>query len=256
VEYSEVVNNLFGRLALYGAVNTLAGVGQTIGDAYLDVITSAAPVVANGASTLTSEFFYSFRAILNSATGSQSQIVSHRDPSPQDGGSGTQPPCLWLPIAVPTNASVLSFDFSFTGSPGADALTTSIDGTNVFDLEAQFIPQNQRLNSGSIPVANWAGQTVELFFGLTGGTSSNATVTIDAMRFYQLAPPALSIAVSGSQVVVSWPATDQAFALESATSLAGANSWSAVSNVPTLNGFSYQVTNSLSGSTKFYRLKK
>jgi hypothetical protein len=255
-EFNQIINRMFGRLVMFGAVNTLAGVGQSIGDVYVDIITSAAPVVSDVASTLTSEFFYSFRAVLNSASGSQTPMALRNGPTPQDAGSGSEPPCVWLPIVVPTNAVVLSFDFTFTGSPGSDVLTTSIGGTNVFALEAQFIPQNQKLNSGSIPVANWAGKTVELFFGLVGGSSSNATVTIDAMRFYQLTPPRLSITTSGSKAVVSWPASAQDYVLESANSLIGTNQWSAVTNTQSTNALWIQMTNSVSGSAKFYRLKK
>jgi hypothetical protein len=173
--------------------------------------------------------------------------------TPQDATS-TNIPGVWLPIQVPSNAMVLSFDFILTGSSGSDVFTASIAGSNVFALQGQFIPQNQRLNSGAIPIANWAGQNVELFFGLVGGTSTNATVTIDAMRLYQLSPPSPSIVVTDSQAVISWPATVQGFALQSTASLNG--TWDAVTNAPATNGLWNVVTNPVSGTSKFYRLKK
>jgi Immunoglobulin I-set domain./Fibronectin type III domain. len=260
-----VVRNLamITTYSVASGINLLTDIGQTTGDAHVDVQMSAAPTMSGAGSSIVSTFFYSLRAILNSSSGSQSQLAlrssaspQRASPLPQDAGSGIAPPCVWLPITVPTNAVLMSFDFTFTGEPGNDFVTASIAGTNVFALEAQFVPQNQRLNSGSIPVSNWAGKNVELFFGLVGGSSSNATVTIDAMRFYQLTPPGLSITTSGSKVVVSWPASAQDYVLESANSLIGTNQWSAVTNTPSTNALWIQMTNSVSGSAKFYRLKK
>src|ERR1700729_491665 len=69
-------------------------------------------------------------------------------------------------------------------------------------------------HSGAIPIAEWAGQSVELFFGLVGGTSTNATVTIDAMRFYQLAPPSLSITVTNGEAIIWWRVAVRVFVLK------------------------------------------
>ena len=243
----------YGRMS---GVNVLNGTGQKTGDTYVDVQVSAAPAVSSTSSSIVSDFFYSLRAVLNSSSSSQSQLALRGGPTPLDAGSGIESPCVWLPIAVPSNAVVLAFDFTFTGSPGSDVLTANIDGTNVFALEAEFIPQNQKLNSGSIPVVGWAGKTIELFLGLVGGSSSNATVTIDAMRFYEFAPPSLAITTSGSQVVISWPLSSPGFVLESAGTLTGTNQWGVVPTAPATNGLWLQVTNSPSGNAKFYRLKK
>lgn len=134
--------------------------------------------------------------------------------------------------------------------------SAALAGTNVFALEAQFIPQNQKLNSGAIPVVKWAGQNVELFLGLVGGSSSNATVTIDALRFYQLARPNLSISISGNAAVISWPVSAQGYVLEYANSLTGTNSWDAATNTPAASGLWNVVTNSIAGEHVFYRLRK
>src|ERR1700729_2916935 len=109
-------------------------------------------------------------------------------------------------------------------------------------------------HSGAIPIAEWAGQSVELFFGLVGGTSTNATVTIDAMRFYQLAPPSLSIAVTNGQAIISWPAAVQGFALQSANALN--QTWNTMTNTPTTNGLWNIVTDPLTATGRFYRLKQ
>lgn len=231
-------------------LESLVNDGEKLGDAYLNVAISSAAVLSDAAS-LTSQTFYSLQAVLNSAAGSSSQ----QGVRPLDSGSG-DPPCLWLPITIPTNAVLLSFDFTFTGNGGTDVLSASIEGTNVFALEASLIPQNQKLNSGSIPVNQWAGTNVELFFGLIGGSSSNATVTIDSMRFYQLASPSLSIALSGGQAVISWQIAAQGYTLQSATNLFGVNQWADVTNAPSASGLWNSVTNPIAGQSRYYRLKK
>ncbi len=64
---------------------------------------------------------------------------------------------MWLPIQVPANGALFSFDFTFTGDAGQDILSASLDGTNVFALEAQDMPPDQTLNSGPIDVSALAG---------------------------------------------------------------------------------------------------
>jgi hypothetical protein len=235
-------------------VESLATDGERLGDAYLNLVISSATILSDAA-TVASHTFYSLGAILNSAVTSQLQFRPG-GPNPSDAGAAGDPPCLWLPISIPTNAVLLSFDFTFTGTAGTDVISASIEGTNVFALEASLIPQNQKLNSGSIPVVKWAGTNVQLFLGLLGNSSSNATVTIDAIRFYQAAPPTLSIAAVGNQVAISWSTMAQGYTLQSANTLVGTNQWSDVTNVPSVAGLWNSVTNTVGSQNKFYRLKK
>ncbi|MDW8308316.1 MAG: LamG-like jellyroll fold domain-containing protein, partial [Verrucomicrobiales bacterium] len=67
-------------------------------------------------------------------------------------------------------------------------------------------------------------------------------------------PPQLGIMLAPPNVVLSWPATATGFTLESTTSLS-APSWSPA-GTPAQIGDRFYVTNVLSGSTRFYRLKK
>ena len=164
-------------------------------------------------------------------------------------------PRIWIPVTVPTNAVLFSFDFSFNGDAGEDLLSANIGQTNVFALETKFMPANTILNSGPIDVSQWAGQTVEFFFGVLGGTSTNANVTLSGMRFYEMEAPPLLAESFGNQIVISWPATITGFTLESAESLT-ANQWIAVTNTATLVGMRSVLTNSVSGGAKFYRLRK
>ena len=76
--------------------------------------------------------------------------------------------------------------------------------------------------------------------------------------FYRLAlitPPALQAQVSGSNFILSWPASATGYALETSTNLADANSWTPVTNVPAVLKQQNVVTNGMSGQMHFYRLK-
>lgn len=173
-----------------------------------------------------------------------------------DGDPTNEPPRVWIPVAVPATAAVFCFDFRFNGEPGDDLLMASIGGTNVFALEAKYMATNTPLNSGPIDVSAWAGQTVEFFFGVLGGSSTNANVTLSGLRFYEPAAPALNIQSDGPNVLISWPATVQDYQLETTASLAAGPLWVAVTNPPALVGLQNVVTNSASSSAIFYRLKR
>ena len=183
-------------------------------------------------------------------------VGSRWDSAAEDGGDPTnQPAMAWIPVLVPTNATFFCFDFSLSGDQAEDLLSANIAGTNVFTLEGKYMPTNQPLNSGPIDVSAWAGQSVELFFGLLGGTSTNAAITVGTMRFYQVEPPQLQVEQTGTSVVLSWPAAALGYGLVSAASLADTN-WLAVTNTPALRGLRHQVTNSANVGSEFYRLRK
>jgi hypothetical protein len=102
------------------------------------------------------------------------------------GGSTNGPAMAWIPIQFPSNAVAMAFDFIMSGDPVDDVLVCGIETNNLFALEAKYIPTNTVSASSLIDVSAWAGTTNELFFGLMGSTSSNATLQIDNIRFYSL----------------------------------------------------------------------
>jgi hypothetical protein len=75
------------------------------------------------------------------------------------------------------------------------------------------------------------------------------------MRFYQIDPPLLAADIHGGNIVVSWPVTAAGYSLQSTTNLTSPI-WSSVTNTPTLSGMRQYVTNSVSGTSCFYRLKR
>jgi hypothetical protein len=74
---------------------------------------------------------------------------------------------------------------------------------------------------------------------------------------FELGTPSLKIQrAPGNNVVLSWPEYYGDFALESTNVLSPSNNWSTVSNAPVIVGSQFNVTNSASGLSKFYRLKR
>ncbi len=185
-------------------------------------------------------------------------------PGPVEGGPDVQAadggnpesPRVWIPVAVPPNAVLFAFDFEFNGEAAEDLFSMSIAGTNMFALEAKFMPPNTTLNSGPIDVSAWSGQTVEFFFGLLGGTSADASVTVSGMRFYYLEAPRLMAEAVGNELLVSWPGTFEGYTLESSASLTTTNEWQPITNAPVWIGLRQVVTNSISGESRLYRLRK
>jgi pimeloyl-ACP methyl ester carboxylesterase len=173
------------------------------------------------------------------------------------GGGGTNAPaCAWIPLAVPSNAVSMSFHFMVQGDGQDDSFSVAVSGTNVLSLAMSLIQTNVTLSSGLIGVSPWAGQTVELFLGIVGGTSTNASLTAGGISFYAVAPPSLQAQASGSNLVVTWPVSADGYALETSTSLTGTNSWAPVTNVPAILDFQNTVTNEISAGSRFYRLKR
>ncbi len=110
------------------------------------------------------------------------------------------------------------------------------------------------VDDGASPSSDLA-LSANVLYGTTvyGGGGNNGTVfslTLPA----GIAPP-LTIAFSGVDVVLSWATNFPGFTLESKTNL-NTNLWSIVSPAPVVSGTNYLVTNAISGSARFYRLRQ
>lgn len=55
---------------------------------------------------------------------------------------------------------------------------------------------------------------------------------------------------------IFWPTNQPGFLLEHSRDLNATNGWSAVTNAPGIVGISYFVTNSITGDSQFFRLRK
>ncbi|MEO7514200.1 MAG: hypothetical protein ABIW93_00190 [Verrucomicrobiota bacterium] len=93
---------------------------------------------------------------------------------------------------------------------------------------------------------------------LGSGLSSVAVANFDnvLVSIPGIAGPSLGIALlSNNEVVISWPTNATDFVLETNSNLNTTN-WVAVTNVPVVVNDQNTVTNSITNSTGFYRLKK
>lgn len=172
----------------------------------------------------------------------------------QGDGDFASPPMAWLPIQFPAIAKAMAFDFIVEGNPVEDVLVCGIGTNNLFSLEAKYIPTNAMSASRLIDVTAWAGTTNELFFGFFGGTSSNATLVIENIRFYSVAEPKLEIAVNGNATLLSWPLTAGGYVVETTPTLT-APAWEAMTNTPSVLADRYVLTNSWRDEVRFFRLR-
>lgn len=171
-----------------------------------------------------------------------------------DGGDSNSPPMAWLPVQIPSDAVAMAFDFTVSGDPVNDVLVCGIGTNNLFSLEAKYVPTNTISASRLIDVSAWAGKTNELFFGFMGGTSTNAALQIENIRFYSVATPPLEIARSGGTTLLSWPSSAGGYVIETTPSLT-APVWESVSNAPAILADRYVLTNSWNEPSRFFRLR-
>jgi hypothetical protein len=151
-------------------------------------------------------------------------------------------------------AAVMAFDFMAEGDPADGVLVCGIGTSNVFSLAAKYIPTNQMSSSRLIDVSAWVGTTNELFFGFMGGTSTNATLQIDNIRFYSLQPPQLAIAQTANGTLLAWHGTASGYQIGTTTNLS-ISDWELVTNVPAISGDNYVITNSWPDPMRFFRLQ-
>ena len=147
----------------------------------------------------------------------------------------------------------MSFDLMLQGDGNQDSFQVALHSTNVLSLEMSLLQTNVTLNSGLIDIAQYAGQQVELFLGIVGGTSTDASLSVSNFQFYVTSPPPLQIQLAGTNVVLTWPVSGAGYVLQSADQLTPPISWTTVTNVPVIVDFQYTVTNQTSGGSRFYR---
>src|SRR5450759_4815040 len=228
------VGVLLGRLPLY--------TGNVVGSLFLSAFNQIGHVVGQ----VTGQIQSTAGMIINLLT----SFLPNSPVPPPGGGPGNVPAYVWIPLTVPENALSMSFDFMLQGIGNADSFQVALNATNVLSLETSLIQTNVALNSGLIDVSQYAGQQVELFLGIVGGTSTNASLTVSNFQFYVALPPTLQAQVSGNSVFVSWPLSASDYVLETSNNLAVTNSWAAVTNVPAIVDFQNSVKNSISGDSR------
>jgi hypothetical protein len=142
-----------------------------------------------------------------------------------------------------------------TQGSGFDTLLAVYTGSSVGALTPVTSSDDTTTNvqsrvSFSAAAATTYRIAVDGYNGVSGGIVLNWAVAGAG------AAPSLNSARDGSQIVLSWPTSFTGFGLESTLSLTSGAPWSAVSPSPVVVNGSYTVTNTMSGASKFYRLRK
>jgi uncharacterized repeat protein (TIGR03803 family) len=148
--------------------------------------------------------------------------------------------------------------YGTAGSGGAsgdgDVFALNTDGTDFATLysfkSGGYSDSFAYTNSdGAFPICELALSGNTLFGTASqGGSSGNGTV------FRITLPPLLSITLSGTNVLLSWPTNAAGYTLEWATNLVSPIAWNASLTVQGVSGGQNVVTNPISGSQMFYRL--
>jgi hypothetical protein len=253
----QLIVPLFGNGAdviVQGVVGTI----QVAGDVATEIRDAAAQAgqwISQGFNYAGNAALQGGQSLVNLYNSAVLRLRFHTTPSPPSPTrTPHQPPMAWLPIQFPRNATAMAFDFTVEGDPFDDVLVCGIGQSNLFSLEAKYIPTNTISASRLIDVSAWAGTTNELFFGFLGETSTNAMLTIENIRFYSLAQPRLEISTSGNVSLLSWPSTAGGYVIETTPSLTSPT-WEIATNAPVISADRYVLTNSWSDQSRFFRLR-
>src|SRR5665213_443900 len=129
--------------------------------------------------------------------------------------------------------------------------------TNLYSFTALSATSPYTNSDGATPDAGLilSGNTL---YGTAfrGGSSGNGTIFSLSLGSVSAPAPTLTIFPSGTNVVLTWPTNAAGFTLQSTTNLVSPAVWSTVSPGPVVVNGQYAVTNSTSGTNKFYQLSQ
>jgi hypothetical protein len=165
------------------------------------------------------------------------------------------PAYAWLSVDVPANATHVRFSFLLRGDPQQDALVFGINSRQTFALAASALPSEDLNDSGLLEVRDYAGQEVKLFFGVTGGTSSNATIQVDALRFYSAPVTPLALKCSPEGVLLSWPLVSSAYSLDFTENLRPPIAWKTMTNAVQATNEQFQLHEPSDAPERYYWLR-
>jgi hypothetical protein len=94
------------------------------------------------------------------------------------------PSYAWVPIYIPTGSEFMSFKFNVEQPGDGDFLSVGIQDELLFMLEIDNSNVQQIANSGYLNISEYAGNEVDLFFGLNSVGNPNAKISIDNITFY------------------------------------------------------------------------
>lgn len=238
----------YGEHAAGFVVQNLAGAVSAVGQAAADVAVGLFQISQNALTVAVSDWTYRFSL--------QRRQSGQFIPAGGNFTNTLADSYVWVPVAIPSNAVGMSFQFRFLGVNDDDFLTVGISNKPLMMIESRFIAESNWVSSGVLDISALAGQTVEVFLGYSGSSTNEGDIEVDSLQFYTLSGPGLSIAQSGGSAVLSWPASAIGYHLESTATPASTNSWSAVTNVPVFDLNALVVTNQAADPARFFRLRR
>lgn len=149
---------------------------------------------------------------------------------------------------VPTGNLVITnapIDITVAYAGGQLALT--------FSNEVSAVTYGTNFSVGDLTQQLGSSSAYVGFTGSSGGVGAIQTVTnFTFVSTQSVISPTLSVQLSGTNVVVSWPATASGFTLQETANLR--TGWVTVTNAPVLNNNQNQVTLPVGSGDMFYRL--
>ena len=148
--------------------------------------------------------------------------------------------------------------------PGDNVITDFHRMANgMFTFRFYGEPGTKYVVQGSTDLVNWSALMTNQVSGLGYMEFTDTSATNYHKRFYRIAPlsilspngPVLSLTLSGNTVVVSWATNCPGYTLETCTNIPQAN-WVPSFIQPVVLNAQYSVTNPISSTERFYRLKK
>jgi uncharacterized repeat protein (TIGR03803 family) len=112
-------------------------------------------------------------------------------------------------------------------------------------------------SDGGLPTAGLILSGNTLYGTTQAGGGTNAAGTVFSLTLGSASPPRpkLTTIHSGAKVILAWPTNSTGFSLQSTTNLLPA-AWSTVSPAPVVVNTNNVVTNTISGTQRFYRLSQ
>jgi hypothetical protein len=139
------------------------------------------------------------------------------------------------------------------------------NGTNVVSTLNSAVPSLASINDAN----NWIGASLvsvdpyligtiyefRVYQGVLPPAAIALNNALGPVNYLQLAAtPTIHAARNGANIVLSWPAGDYGFAVQSRTNLAGGTSWSTLTNAPALVGTNWQVSLPSTNRARFFQL--
>jgi hypothetical protein len=154
----------------------------------------------------------------------------------------TTPPIFTaLPPGGPlgANPSVLPTDASILAQVGASD-DCAVITTNVTHVDGGNLVQSNRTFTISVADVCTNTTTTNIVYTWTGGNGT----------------PPLTASLLGGSIVISWPTNAAGLTVQTTTNLVQPVAWTTVTDLPSVIGTSYYLTNPIDGTARFYWLFK